>query len=74
MNPFTEIELAELAANGIVPRSFTVGQAVICNGYPGRVIEVIPGRFGGLIVVRLGSGNTCVSPRDVLTVQTVEAR
>jgi hypothetical protein len=38
----------------------TVGQKVICNGYPGIVTTVCGGQLTGMVEVRLARGSVCV--------------
>lgn len=50
---------------------FHVGQHVICNGYPGTIMEVCDGQLHGMVVVRLERGEVCVDaspvgPRSVM--------
>ena len=40
---------------------FTVGQAVICNGFPGNIGRVCEGQLAGMVEVRLDRGLVCVS-------------
>jgi len=39
----------------------TVGQKVICNGYPGTITTVCDGQLKGMVEVRLARGSVCVS-------------
>lgn len=50
----------------------TVGRKVICNGYPGTVVEVYTGQLLGMVNVRLDSGVACVSILE-LTVDNTDA-
>jgi hypothetical protein len=38
-----------------------VGTKLQCNGYPGTVTEICSGQLTGMAVVRLDSGDVCVS-------------
>jgi hypothetical protein len=38
-----------------------VGRELFCNGYPGKVAEICTGQLKGMAVVRLASGEVCVS-------------
>ena len=40
--------------------NLTVGQRVICNGYPGAIKEICTGALTGMFVVQLKRGQTCV--------------
>ena len=44
-----------------------VGQKVICNGFPGTIVEVCGGQLNGMVVVRLERGPVCVDISDVET-------
>jgi hypothetical protein len=44
---------------------YSVGQAVICNRYPGTIIEVGIGQLWGMVTVRLERGCVCVGVNDV---------
>ena len=37
------------------------GTTLFCNGYPGTVKEICTGQLKGMAIVRLGSGEVCVS-------------
>ena len=43
--------------------TWTTGDRVICNGYPGTVTEVCIGALTGMLVVRVPGGEVCVSGR-----------
>lgn len=40
--------------------TFTVGDAVVCNGYPGRISKVCDGALDGMVEVRLERGGQCL--------------
>lgn len=54
---------------------FTVGQAVICNGFPGTIYRVCEGPLKGLVDVRVPGGLTCVSASypDVFPARALQA-
>ncbi len=41
--------------------NFKQGDKVICNGFEGIVRKVLDGKLDGMVEVRLGSGEVCVS-------------
>ena len=41
--------------------AFTPDQVVICNGYPGRISQILTGELEGMVEVKLASGYVCVS-------------
>ncbi len=49
---------------------FSVNEQVVCNGYPGTVIDVGTGQLAGMVIVRLERGCVCVSANapDVIAV------
>jgi hypothetical protein len=42
-------------------KPFKVGDAVICNGYPGTVTKVCAGQLRGMVEVKVPGGLVCVS-------------
>ena len=50
---------------------FKVGDAVVCNGYDGKVTAVTS---NNMIEVRLASGTVCVDPFDDLSIRRVQAQ
>jgi hypothetical protein len=51
----TKNEIAEIRA----------GTELFCNGYPGAVKEICTGQLKGMAVVRLASGEVCVSLHEL---------
>jgi molybdopterin-binding protein len=49
--------------------TFTVGQKVIANGFPGTVTKICGGQLTGMIEIRMPTGYICVSASDKLTVR-----
>ena len=48
---------------------FELGQKVDKDGYEGNIVEVCTGQLEGMYVVRLDSGNACVSGHDLKPLQ-----
>ena len=46
--------------------TLSVGQAVICGGYPGTVTEVHTGQLAGMVTVRLYRGSICTSITEIV--------
>lgn len=65
-------QIAEGKMKSSEPTYPTIGQNVICNGFPGKIVTVLHGQLEGMVEVRLRSGDVCVNAHDTRTIRLVK--